>query len=204
MPSYNFWKVCCGHIERHLGSLPLEEVTRNTFGEYKALRKAEPIFRHGKPVEGSKVSGSTVNREITTLLGLLGHATEGGLLEKLPATKRLKESEGHVARERVLVLDAEEFAALLHASSRWLQRINIGANEACLSRSDVLKLTVRDVYRKAGMIKLAGGRSKTKMTQKVPISPALAEVLDELDRERRKLTSIHGADILFTNEGAGH
>lgn len=198
MPSHNFWKVCCGHIVRHLGPVPLDEVTRSKIAEYKALRKSEPIFRHGNPVKGSTVSASTVNREITTLLGLLSHAAENGLLEKLPATKRLKENENHLARERVL--DIEELTALLDASPRWLQRIIIGADQACLSRSDALNLTVKDVHRKTGMIKLAGGRSKTKMTQKVPISPALAEVLDELDRERRKLTSIHGSEILFTKD----
>ena len=35
----------------------------------------------------------------------------------------------------------------------------------------------------------------------MPISPALAEVLDELDRERKKLTSLHGAGVVFTRDG---
>lgn len=51
------------------------------------------------------------------------------------------------------------------------------------------------------MIKLMGGRNKTKARQKVPISPELGEVLDELDRERKKLTSLHGADVVFTRDG---
>ena len=47
-----------------------------------------------------------------------------------------------------------------------------------------------------------GGRNKTKAArQKVPISPALAEVLDELDSERKKLTSLHGAGLVFTRDG---
>jgi integrase len=46
-----------------------------------------------------------------------------------------------------------------------------------------------------------GGRNKTKARQKVPISPALAEVLDELDRDRKKLTSLHGAGVVFTRDG---
>ena len=33
------------------------------------------------------------------------------------------------------------------------------------------------------------------------MSPTLAEVLDELDRERKKLTSLHGAGLVFTRDG---
>jgi integrase len=148
------------------------------------------------------VRPSTVNREITALIGLLNLAAEDGLLEKIPATKRLKESEDHLARERVL--EADECKALIDASPRWLQRVIIAAYEGCLSRVDLLTLTSDEVHRKrasAAVIKIMGGRNKTKARQKVPISPALAEVLDELDRERKKLTSLHGADAVFTRDG---
>jgi integrase len=150
------------------------------------VRLSEPINRHGNPVEGSHVRPSTVNREVTSLIGLLNLAAEDGLLEKIPATKRLKESEDHLARERVL--EADEYKALIDASPRWLQRIIVGAYEACLSRVDLLTLTTDEVQRKraaAALIKITGGRNKTKARQKVPISPALADVLDELDRERK-------------------
>jgi integrase len=199
-PSYGFWRACAAHLDRLLGSIPLDQITRSRIAEYKQLRKAEPITRHGNPVKGTTVSGSTVNREITVLICLLNLAAENGLLEKVPATKKLKDAEGHLARERVLELD--EYKDLLDASPRWLQRVIIGAHEACLSRVDLLTLTVDEVHRKrpaTAMIKL--DRDKTKVKQKVPISPALAEVLDELDRERRKLTSLHGAGVVFTRDG---
>jgi len=73
-----------------------------------------------------------------------------------------------------------------------------------LSRVDLLSLTADEVHRKrpeTAIIKLMGGRNKTKARQKVPISPALAEVLDELDSERKKLTSLHGAGLVFTRDG---
>jgi integrase len=202
MPSHGFWKVCTNHLDRLIGSDVLAEITRSRIAEYKQLRKAEPIIRHGKPVEGSTVSGSTVNREITALIGLLNLAAENGLLEKLPATKKLKDAEGHLSRERVL--EPDEYRALLDASPRWLQRCIIGAHEACLSRVDLLTLTSEEIHRKraeAAVLKLTGGRNKTKARQKVPISPMLAEVLDELDRERKKLTSLHGAGVVFTRDG---
>lgn len=195
--SYSFWKVCAGHLDRLMGSEVLSEITKSRIAEYKQSRKGECIVRHGKPVKGATVSGSTVNREITTLIGLLNLAAENGLLEKLPATKKLKDAEGHLSRERTLDLD--EYQALLDVSPRWLQRCIIGAYEGCLSRIDLLTLTVDEVQRKRQVIKLT--RDKTKARQTVPISPALAEVLDELDRERKKLTSLHGAGVVFTRDG---
>lgn len=51
------------------------------------------------------------------------------------------------------------------------------------------------------MIKISGGRNKTKVRQKVPISPALAEVLDELKLERTKVRTLHGAAQVFTRDG---
>ena len=202
LPSYGFWKSCCTHVERLLGPIALDEMTRSKIVEYKQLRLTEPILRHGKQVEGSHVRESTVNREITALIGILNLAAENGLLEKIPATKRLKESEDHLARERVL--EGDEYQALLDASPRWLQRVIIGAYEACLSRVDLLTLTSDEIHRKrpeAAVIKVTGGRNKTKARQKAPISPVLAEVLDELDRERKKLTSLRGASVVFTRDG---
>jgi integrase len=202
LPSYGFWKTCAGHLGRLLGPIALEEITRAKMAEYKQLRYAEPIQRHGKPVKGTLVSPSTVNREITTLVGVFNLAAEDGVLEKIPATKRLKESEDHLARERVL--DADEHKSLVDASPRWLQRVIIGAYEGCLSRVDLLSLTSEEVHRKrpeTALIKIMGGRNKTKARQKIPISPALSEVLDELEKERRKLTSLHGANLVFTRDG---
>lgn len=99
-------------------------------------------------------------------MAFLTLAAEDGALEKIPATRRLKEPEDHLARERVL--DAEECKALLDASPRWLQRVTIGAYEACLSCVDLLTRSADDIQRKKtalAMIKIAGGRNKTKARQ---------------------------------------
>jgi hypothetical protein len=101
LPSCGFWKSCCTHIERHVGPIALDEITRSKIAEYKQPRLTEPISRHGNPVEGSMVRSSTVNRELMVLIGLLNLAAEDGLLEKIPATRRLKDSEDHLARERI-------------------------------------------------------------------------------------------------------
>jgi integrase len=97
-------------------------------------------------------------------------------------------------------LDADEYKALVEASPRWLQWCIIAASEACLSRADLLTLTDEEVHRKrieASVIKIMNGRVKTKARQKVPISPALAEVLDELDKVR----SLHAPNLVFTRDG---
>ena len=83
--SYAFWKSCAYHLERLLGSIPLDEITRSRMSEYKQLRLAEPITRRGKPVKDSHVRASTVNRELTTLINMLNLAAENGVLEKIPA-----------------------------------------------------------------------------------------------------------------------
>src|SRR5688572_22995816 len=105
-------------------------------------------------------------------------------------------------RERVL--ESDEYKALLEAAPRWLQRVILGAYEGCLSRVDLLSLTTEEVHRRkseTAIIKLLDGRNKTKAKQKIPISPALGEVLDELEKERKKLTSIQGPSLVFTRDG---
>lgn len=104
---------------------------------------------------------STVNREITALIGLLDLAAENRLLEKIPATRRLKDSEDHLVRERVL--DSDEYKTLLEASPRWLQRVIIGSYEACSSRVDLLTLSAEEVHRRmpeTALIKLTGGQEQ--------------------------------------------
>jgi integrase len=102
------------------------------------------------------------------------------------------------------VLEADEYKTLIDASPRWLQRVIVGAYEACLSTVDLLTLITDGVHPKraaASVLRIMSGRTKTKVRQKVPISPALADVLDELDSERKKLTSLHGASVVFTRDG---
>jgi hypothetical protein len=103
--SYEFWKSCANHLERLLGPIPLDEITRSKMAGYKQRRLTEPIIRRRKPVKDSLVRPSTVNRELTTLINMLNLAAENEVLEKIPATRKLKDSEGHLARERVLAVD---------------------------------------------------------------------------------------------------
>jgi hypothetical protein len=69
---------------------------------------------------------------------------------------------------------------------------------------DAVLCPVRGVHRKpatGAVLRIMSGRTKTKVRQKVPISPALADVLDELDREPKKLTILLAASVVFTCDG---
>jgi len=163
----------CKHLTRLLGSLPLSLVNRPRIMEYKNQRLTEFIIRHKNPVEGKTVKISTINREIRCLLHALNLAVDEELIENTPRVRL--DSENHLAHDRVL--SEEEYRKLLEKSPTWLQRVFIVANDACLSRSDLLRLTWDCIV--DGLIKVRGGRAKTGIKQRVGISPALRKVLTQ-------------------------
>ena len=178
LPSWKTKQAQCKHLKRLMGALTLPEVTRVRVMEYKNRRMSEPLMRHKKPVEGTKVMGSTANREVSCLIHALNLAADEGLCEGAPRVKKERET------PRETILTDAEYKALLEASPRWLQRVMVGANEAALDRGVLLALTwdcVQD-----GLIVVKGGRAKTGARQRVGISPALREVLDELRAEYRR------------------
>lgn len=185
----------CDHLNEGLGDLELTAISRSKVMEYKNLRLQQPIQRHGKPVEGTKVALSTINRELSCLRHMLRLAADDGLIESPPVIKL--ESEKHLSRERVLSTD--EYKTLLDNSPRWLQRPCIAAYEGCLTQGDILRLTWNAVDRREGMIKVPGGRKKTGVKQTPPITAALAVVLDELKAEYRSVPNTDGR--VFTRNG---
>jgi len=167
--------------------------------EYKQRRLSEPLMRHGEPVKGTKIMGSTVNREVSCLITALNLATDEGLCDGAPRIKKERET----ARDRILTDD--EYRALLDASSRWLQRLEIAANEAALDKGVLIRLTWPSVN--DSLIKVKGGRDKTGADQRVGISPALKEVLDELRAEylripiKDKMNMLNTERRVFTKDG---
>jgi integrase len=67
-----------------------------------------------------------------------------------------------------------------------------------MDRPDLFRLTRNEVDRKAGLIRLAGGRTKTGMKAIIPISPELDAVLEELWTENKKIS--HMGNLVFTEE----
>lgn len=179
MASWKTKKAQCIPLKRLLNSLPLSEVNRVRIMEYKNRRLSEPLIRHGQPVEGTRIMGSTVNREVSCLITALNLAADEGLCDGAPRVKKERET----SRERTLT--DMEYKALLDASPRWLQRVLIGANEAGFDRGTLLGLAWDAVH--DGLVVVKGGRAKTGARQRVGISPALHEVLDELRGEFRRV-----------------
>jgi integrase len=194
-PSHGTKKAQCAHLKRILGHLALAEVTKVKILEYKQRRKQESLVRHGKPVKGTVIKGATVNREVSCLMAALNLAAESKMFQGEPPVLKKKEREKETARKRIL--EPEEYAAILEVSPRWLQRVIIAANEAALDQGVLLGLSWSSV--KDGLIVVE--RDKTDVHQAVGISPALAEVLNELRMEQKKVKAINGANRVFTRDG---
>ena len=175
-----------------LGSLPLAEVTKLQILTYKRRRSSEPLMRHGKPVKESKITGATVNREVSTLIAALNLAAESKFIADAPRTRK-KRREPETSRK--VNLTDEQYRSILDASPRWLQRCVIAANEAALDRSSILQLTWACIQ--DGLIIV--DRDKTDKPQKVRMSPALNEVLDELKAEYRRTPNM--GKLVFTRNG---
>ena len=198
-PSWETRNAQCAHLMRLMGSLPLSQVNRVRIMEYKQRRLSEPLMRHGGPVKGTSIMGSTVNREVSCLITALNLAADEGLCDGAPRIKKERET----PRDRILTDD--EYKTLLDISPQWLQRVMIAANEAALDRGVLINLTWDSV--KDGLIKVKGGRDKTGVTQRVGVSPALKEILDELRTEYRripigdKINMLNTERRVFTKDG---
>ena len=191
MPSWQTKKAQCAHLKRLMGSLPLSEINKIRIMEYKNRRLSESLIRHGKAVKGTKIMGSTVNREVSCLITALNLAEDEGLRDEAPRVG--KESE--TSRDRTLT--DVEYKALLDVSPRWLKRVIIAANEAALDRGVLVNLTWDSV--KDGLIKVKGGREKTGADQRVGILSALEDVLNELKTEIKRLPNTENK--VFTRDG---
>ena len=187
------------HLEEFFGKMFLKDVFGTKIIEYKNLRLASPIMRYKKPVKGTLVKISTVNRELRCLHRMLRLAAADGIIQSVPIIAF--DSEQHLARERTLA--EKDFSKLLEHSPIWLRHVFELARETSWDRGDLLSLTWttninwEDTLRG---IKLFG-RKKTGIKAFVPIirGHRLEAVLDEIWQERVKVRPI--SDRVLTNEG---
>jgi integrase len=177
------------------GNTLLSEIDRSKVMEYRAKRSMEPIVRRGKPVAGTKISFSTVNRELAFLRYLLNLAADDDIIEKVPRIKLKSEKE----RKRNRIATDDEYSGLLENTSRPVQRVLIGLNETAMRVNELLSLTWGRVDVKAGFIRLPAECVKEKKKRTVPVSPELHAVLDELKAEQIKVSNI--SNRVFTRNG---
>ena len=182
-------------LKTFFGDMLLSEIDRSKVMEYRAKRSAEPIIRRGKPVTGTKISFSTVNRELAFLRYLLNMAADDNIIEKVPRIKLKSEAE----RKRDRILTNDEYSHLLENTSRPVQRVLIALYETAMRSSEVIGLTWPMVDEKAGFIRLPADYVKEKKKRTVPISPEFRAVLAELKAEQAKVSNI--SNRVFTRDG---
>lgn len=71
----------------------------------------------------------------------------------------------------------------------WLRRVAIVARETCLPEGDIIRLTKGMIDRQRREIVPAGGRVKTGVEQRAPLTDRVLEILDEIERENVVLLS---------------
>ena len=182
-------------IKRLLGSVPLKELKREHLFRYRTQRLQEHIIRGGK--EAAKtISPGTVANELSCLRHMLNKARENEIEAATPSFAGLIQRS-----QRDRVLDEKEELAILEAYPAWLKRIAIVAQESCLSQGDIIRLTKNMIDRQRREIVPAGGRVKTGVEQRAPLTDRVLEILDEIERERRAgriLANVNG--LIFTRD----
>jgi len=190
------WERCMfRNLDTRLGSLPLADITEEVIDAYKNARLEDPIVRHGKALKGSKVSFSSVNRELAVLRILLRLAKRHKKIGSVPEFNL--ESEKSRRRQRVATED--EYRSLLANMPRYAARALIGLYETSARVNELLRLTWDRVDEKAGVVRFKAEHVKEKMPRVTPISPEFRAVLNELRAEQKALMSIGGH--VFTNKG---
>jgi integrase len=167
-------------LKRLLGSVLLTDLKREHLFGYRSQRLQEHIIRGRK--QGAKtVSLGTVANEFSCLRHMLNKARESEIEAAAPSFAGLIQ---RTQRDRIL--DVKEESALLLAYPAWLRCVAIVARETCLSEGDIIRLSKNMIDRQRREIVPAGGRVKTGVEQRAPLTDRVLEILDEIDHDRRR------------------
>jgi integrase len=142
----------------------LQSIGPEKIERYKAMRKSE-------------VSPATVNLELACLKTLFNKAVEWGRTENNPAAK-IKKFKLNNAREKIL--NGEEARRLIDFAPPALRPVLIIALKTGMRRGEILGLTWPAVNFIKSFILIEN--SKSGKARKVPMSPAVREVLKALPR----------------------
>ena len=142
-------------------------------------------------------SAGTVANELSCLRTMLNRARESDIEAATPSFKGLIQ---RAQRDRIL--DAEEENGAVGRSIRHgFSRVAIVARETCLSEGDIIRLTKAMIDHKQREIVPTGGRVKTGVEQRAPLTDRVIEVLDEIEREKRRgkiVANVNG--LIFTRD----
>jgi integrase len=193
--SYEREKQLIATVNRMLGSVVLTELRREHLFRYRKQRLQEHIIRAGKPAK-PLVSEGTLANELSCLRHMINKAKECDIEVRVPSFAKLT-----ARSQRNRVLNSDEQTKLLNAYPTWLQRVCIVAIETCLSEGDIIRLTKSMVDRQEREIVPAGGRTKTNVEQRAPLTDRVAEILDQIESDKRTgnvAANVNG--LIFTRD----
>jgi integrase len=182
-------------LKRLLGSVLLTDLKREDLFGYRSQRLQEHIVC-GRKQAAKTVSPGTIANELSCFRHMLNKARESGIEAAAPSFAGLIQRS---QRERIL--EPEEETALLEAYPPWLRCVAVVARETCLSEGDIIRLTKSMIDRQRREIVPAGGRVKTGVEQRAPLTDRVLKILDEIEREKRRgkiVTNVNG--LVFTRD----
>ncbi len=161
-------------LKAFFGDRPLESLTPDLVEAYLAQRQKVGHRQH----LGKKLTGATLNREMTCLKTLVHRAVLNGRIERNPIVgiRRFKEY------SRCRTLTAEEFQALLSQCAPHLQPIVKMAYLTGMRCGEILGLRWDQVDLKNKVITLEAADTKTQEKREIPLADAFIELFQRIPR----------------------
>lgn len=161
-------------ILRHLGHLRAAALTHARLDRYVAERLGE--WCRGDESTGRHPKLTTIHRELTDLQAILNWSVRRDLLRANPVAGYRKPQRDD---DRIAPPTADEVARLLACASEHLRRALAISYYTGLRPGavELLRLTWHDVDLEAGIITIIGARKGGPAWRRVPIHPALLEML---------------------------
>jgi integrase len=169
-----------GSVNPYFGEMYLSDITYRHVQEFVAKRQKDRV----KTRHNGKVSGSTINRELTTLKTLFKLAIKWNFdIEKNPVPKGKFFDESQYQRNRVLSKDEED--RLLNAAAPYLKSILICALNTGMRYNEILTLEWAnvDLDSDEGKITVQAENSKSGKARIIPINPVLMDELKKLKEQ---------------------
>jgi len=163
-PKKRSWQrdeLSIAHLKQFVGHRRLSQVSLLLIEKYRLARR-------------EAVSSTTVDLELACLKTMLRLAVDWGKLVSFPLNKIVLAREKNT-RERTLSVDEE--ARLLAAASPHLRPLIVLALATGMRRGELLKLRREHINFTTRMITVPAENSKSKKERRVPMSPAVFDIL---------------------------
>lgn len=163
-------------------NIPMDCIDPRKAKEFVEWREVHMLDKNGKIIEGKLISMATLNRNISTLSYFFNWSRKEGYYPHQNPFFGIKEAERNF---REVTLTREEIGSLLAEASRispMLYKVVMIALLSGMRRSNIFTLEWREVDLGRNRMILSEYKTKSGKAGVVPISPALKEILESLDR----------------------